>query len=60
MSPKSLCQNNFGCGVEYGKPVAKERGITKDLGKQDSNNFYSFKIFGDREEMWCQTVGFSG
>lgn len=34
----------------YGKPAARGRGITEDLEKQDSNNVYSFKTFGDKEE----------
>lgn len=46
--------------MKYGKSVARDRSITKDLGKLDSNNFYSFKTFDDKEEMWCQTEGFSG
>lgn len=39
--------------MKYGKSVARHRSITKDLGKLDSNNFYSFKTFDDKEEKRC-------
>lgn len=60
-SQKNLCQSDFRCGVEHGKLLARGRGITEDLENQDSNNFYSFKTFGCKEEeTGCQIEGFSG
>lgn len=49
MSQKPL-QSKIGSGVGYGKPAARGRGITQDSEKQDSNDVYSFKTFGDKEE----------
>lgn len=46
----NLCQSDSGSGVENGKAVVRDRTITKDLEKQDSNHFYSLKTFGNKEK----------
>lgn len=51
ISLKTFAKTILIVGWRYGRPGIRGRGITEDLEKQDSNNFYSFKTCGDKEEM---------